>query len=234
MAQTPAPKVSRGEGEAYNAMVKAQSDPDALIAAAENLLTKYADTQFKDTALALEADAYRKKGDWAKAEIYADRALEANPKNYNAALTAGEMLVQHTRDTDLDKDDKLVKADKYLNEAIANVKVAVKPNPQVTDQQWTDYQKAIAAQAQNDLGLAAITNKKWDDAIADFKLAIDGDPQPAYMVRLASVYQSAGKYDDAIATCDKVLATPNLHPQIKAIADNIKAMATRLKGAAKP
>jgi len=230
----PAPKVSRGEAAAYNAMVQAQSSPDALIAAAEDLLTKYADTQFKDIALSLEGQAYRQKGDWEKALIFADRSLEANPKNYTAALTAGEVLVQHTRDTDLDRDDKLARAEKDLNQAIESVKAAPKPNPNVTDQQWADFQKSIVGEAESDLGLAAMTRKKYDDAIADFKAAVDNDPQGAHMVRLANAYQSAGKYDDAIATCDKVLALPNLHPQIKAVAENLKAVATRAKGPAKP
>ena len=234
MAQ--APKVSRGEGEAYNAMVMAQqqNNPDAVIAGAENLLTKYADTQFKDIALSLEADAYRQKGDWEKAEIFAGRALEANPKNYQAALTAGEVLVQHTRDTDLDRDDKLSKADKYLNQAIENIKAAAKPNQQVTDAQWADFQKGIEGQAISDLGLAALAAKKWDEAIDDFKKAEDTDAQPAYLVRLASAYQSAGKYDDSIATCDKVLAEPNLNPRIKQITESIKHAATASKATAKP
>jgi tetratricopeptide (TPR) repeat protein len=223
MAQ--APKVSRGEAAAYNAMVQAQSSPDALIAAAEDLLTKYADTQFKDIALALEAEAYKQKGDWAKAEIYAGRALEANPKNYQAALTAGELIVQHTRDTDLDKDDKLAQAEKDLKQAIESVKAATKPNPNVTDQQWAEFQKGITAQATSDLGLAAMTRKKY---------AADNDPQGAYLVRLASAYESAGKYDDAIATCDKLLAQPDLNPRIKTITENLKAAATRAKGPAKP
>ena len=232
MAQ--APKVSRGEAAAYNAMVQAQSSPDALIAAAEDLLTKYADTQFKDIALALEAEAYKQKGDWAKAEIYAGRALEANPKNYQAALTAGELIVQHTRDTDLDKDDKLAQAEKDLKQAIESVKAATKPTPNVTDQQWAEFQKGITAQATSDLGLAAMTRKKYDDAIANFKAAADNDPQGAYLVRLASAYESAGKYDDAIATCDKLLAQPDLNPRIKTITENLKAAATRAKGPAKP
>ncbi|MGA2115833.1 MAG: tetratricopeptide repeat protein [Bryobacteraceae bacterium] len=234
MAQTPKPKVSRGEAAAYNAMVQAQNNPDALIAAAEDLLTKYADTQFKDTALALEADAYRQKGDWEKAVIYADRSMEANPKNFQSPLTSGELLVQHTRETDLDRDDKLARAEKDLNLAIENVKAATKPNPNVTDEQWAGLQKSIVAEATSDLGLAAMTRKKYDDAIADFKTAADNDPQPAYLVRLANAYQDAGKHDEAIATCDKVLAEPNLNPRIKAIAENIKAVATRTKGPAKP
>ena len=54
------------------------------IAAAENLITKFADTDFKEIALYIEADAYQQKGDPDKAQIYAERALEANPKNFQA------------------------------------------------------------------------------------------------------------------------------------------------------
>jgi tetratricopeptide (TPR) repeat protein len=104
----------------------------------------------------------------------------------------------------------------------------------VTDEQWAGLQKSIVAEATSDLGLAAMTRKKYDDAIADFKTAADNDPQPAYLVRLANAYQDAGKHDEAIAACDQVLAQPNLNPRIKAIAENIKAVATKTKGPAKP
>ena len=78
----------------------------------------------------------------------------------------------------------------------------------------------------------ALTRKKFDVAIAEFKAAIQGDDQPAYEVRLASADQQAGKYDEAISTCDKVLADPQLHPQIKQVAQSIRAMAAQQK--AKP
>src|SRR5690349_4498364 len=64
----PAPK-SQGEAEALQALAKAQGNPDATIAAADNLVTKYADTAFKDVALFMEAQAYRQKGDPVKAQI---------------------------------------------------------------------------------------------------------------------------------------------------------------------
>jgi hypothetical protein len=69
-------------------------------------------------------------------------------------------------------------------------------------------------------------------AATEFKTAYDLDPQATYEVRLASVYQTAGKNDEAIALCDKVLAEPNLHPAIKQVATNIKAAATKAKPAA--
>ena len=42
--------------------------------------------------------------------------------------------------------------------------------------------------------------------------------------------ESAGKHAEAIAICDKVLADPQLHPQIKQVATNIKNAATAAAG----
>src|SRR5271157_2781862 len=186
---------SQGEGAAVQAMIAAMQgrDPDASIKAAEDLLAKYADTEFKEIALVMEATAYQQKGDSVKAQIFAERVLEVNPKNVQATLMLGEIIATHTRENDLDKEEKLGKAEKYLNDTIANVKVLEKPNPQFPDAQWEEQKKYIIAEAQNDLGLAALVRKKPDVAAADFKAAVDLDPQPAYQVRLASALQGSGK-----------------------------------------
>ena len=217
---------SAGESQALMALVQAQGNPDATIKAAEELLTKYADTTFKESALLAEATAYQQKGDADKAQIYGERVLEANPKNFQAQLMLGEILSTHTRENDLDKEEKLTKAEKYLRGAMDSVNTSPKPNPQITDAQWEEGKKFVTAQAHNDLGLVALVRKKYDVAITEFKSAADTDPQPAYQVRLASAYESTGKHDEAIAICDKVLADPQLHPQIKQVATNIKNAAT--------
>ena len=79
------------------ALIQAQGNPDATIKAADDLLTKYADTTFKETALLQEANAYQQKGDADKAQIYGERVLEVNPKNFQAQLMLGELLGQPTR-----------------------------------------------------------------------------------------------------------------------------------------
>lgn len=84
----------------------------------------------------------------------------------------------------------------------------------------------MTAEAHNGLGMLALLSKKYDVAITEFKTASDTDPQPAYLVRLASAYESSGKHAEAIAMCDKVLADPQLHPTIKQVATNIKNAAT--------
>jgi tetratricopeptide (TPR) repeat protein len=219
---------SQGESDAVMALMQQANtrNPDGIIKAADELITKYSDTSFKEVVLYLEATAYQQKHDNEKAQIYAERVLDVNPKNYQAALLLGEILAMSTRENDLDKEEKLTRAEKLLNDSIANVQTAAKPNPQITDAQWEEGKKQIGGEAHNDLGLAALTRKKYDVAVTEFRTADQLDPQPTYQVRLASALQSAGKNDEALAICDKLLADPNLHPQIKAVAENVKKAAT--------
>jgi len=46
-------------------------------------------------------------------------------------------------------------------------------------------------------------------------------------VRLASAYQLSGKNDEAAAIADKVIAAPDVHPQVKQVAQQIKAATTK-------
>jgi tetratricopeptide (TPR) repeat protein len=230
-AKGPAPK-SKGEAEALQALFTAQQAQnwDGVIAGAENLITKYTESDFKEIATYLEAAAYQQKNDWIKADIFAERVLEINPKNIQATLMVGELLAKHTRENDLDRDEKLTKAEKQLNATIENVKNGGKPNPQITDAQWAESQKFMIAEAEDDLGLCELTRKSYEKAVVHFKAAADGDPQPSYSAQLASALQSSGKNDEAIAICDKLLADPQLHPAIKQVATNVKNAAIQAKG----
>jgi tetratricopeptide (TPR) repeat protein len=229
----PAPK-SKEEMAAVQALFSAtRSGADATIKAAEDLLTKFADTDFKDIALLSEAQAYQQKREFDKAQVYAERSLDANPKNFQTTLMLAELLAQTTRENDLDKEEKLSRSEKYANQTIQLVNSAPKPNPQLTDQQWGDAQKDISAEAHNALGLAALTRKKYDVAFAEFKTANDSGsrPEPAYQVREASALQMAGKNDDAVAICDKIMADQQINPQIRQVAQAIRA--TAIKAGAK-
>jgi len=231
-AKPPAPK-SPKELEAVKAMFAAsQAGPDQTIAAAESLITGFADTEFKELAMFFEARSYQQKNDLVKAQVYAERVLEINPKNYQTTLMLGEVLAQTTRENDLDKEEKLAKAEKLLNATNENLKAATKPNPQMADKEWDEARQQMTGEAHSALGLIALTRKKYDVAVTEFKTASDLDPQPAYLVRQASALQSAGKNDEAIAICDKVLADAQLNPQIKQVTQGVRAAAIKAGGKA--
>ncbi|MBC8164998.1 MAG: hypothetical protein H7Y20_03895 [Bryobacteraceae bacterium] len=224
----------------YDAILAVQNsaEPDARIAAVESLLAKYADTEFKGWALMMAAASAQQKNDFEKMVIYAERTLEADPKSFQAMLMLSSGLAQRTREFDLDKEEKLTRADKLANQAIEVLKVAPKPNPQFPDAQWEAAKKDSVSQAHETLGQAAFVRKKYDLAAQEWKTAIDGaaSPDPATMVRLANAYNQMNKPDEAIAMLDKLNSVAEVHPQIKSAAAEMRNTSIKLKGAgaAKP
>jgi len=226
---------SQKEAEAVMAIFQAP-DADARIKAAQELITKFADSEFKVIAMQMIAASYQQKNDYENMVVWAERTLEADPKNYHAMLMLATGIAQHTREFDLDREEKLARAEKYAHGAMEILKTLPKPRPDVPDDQWEAAKKDFTAQAHEALGLAALARKKYDVAIAELKLAIEGAANPDYatMVRLGAVYNLAGKYDEAIATLDKVMAASDVHPTIKQFAQAERARAFQSKQGAKP
>jgi tetratricopeptide (TPR) repeat protein len=231
-AKQPQPK-SQAEVEAIQAMFNAQ-DPDARIAAAENLITKYADTEFKSVGLLVAAMSYQQKNDIEKMMVYAERTLEADANNYTAMLMLASATAQRTREFDLDREEKLGQAEKHAKTAIDLIAKAAKPNPSVTDEQWEAAKKDMIAQAHEALGLAQLARKKYEPAIAEFKLAVEGaaTPEPATYLRIGDALHQLGKYDEAIVEFDKVMANANTTAQVKQFAQalRVRSVQARDKG----
>ena len=227
---------SQAELDAVQALFQAPT-PDDRIKAGEALIIKFADTDFKAVALYLIAASYEQKNDFEKMVIYAERTLEADPKNYGAMLMLAGGIAKRTREHDLDREEKLARAEKFANDAIEVLKTAPKPNPQITDEQWADAKKDSVAQAHEALGIAAMVRKKNDVAITEFKKAVDeaAVPDPATVVRLAQVYNMSQKHDEALAVLDKLNTMPDVHPTIKQVAQAERVRAIQAKGGgAKP
>jgi tetratricopeptide (TPR) repeat protein len=224
---------SKKEMEAINA-INAATTADDRVKAIENVLTNFADTEFKIVLLQMALDLEVRKGDYAQTVTYAERLLEADPKNADAMVTLASETARHTREFDLDKDEKLAKVDKWAKDGIEAAKTMPKPQATMTDQQLETMRKDFQAQGYESLGMAATARKKYDDAIADYKqaLAVAGTPDAATWVRLGQTYEDAHKWDEAADAFDKALNFPNVTAQVKTIATNKKAEVAKLKASA--
>jgi hypothetical protein len=229
----PAPK-SQKEVDALNAMFQA-TDNDGRIKAANELLTKFADTDFKGLALYMITNSYNEKKDATNTIVYGERTVEADPKSAlgaHARIMIATSLATTTKEFDFDKEEKLGRADKLSKEAIEVIKTATKFNPALTDEQWDQAKKGYTAEAYVALGMTATVRKNYADAITNYKASVDTDPSnSATFVRLGAAQVSAAKYDDAIATLDKVIAMPGVDAAIVNYAKSEKEKAVKAKGA---
>jgi len=224
---------TKGEYDALNKMFSATT-PDERIAAGEEVITNFEKTDFKSIVFFTIAQAYVAKKDDVKAIVYAERSLEADSKSYQAPLMLAQLIAVKVRDNDLDRDERYNEAEKYAKQALENIPGATKPNATLTDDQWANEKKNLAADAHQYLGIIAMGRKKYDVAVTEFTASVEGahDPDPAAIVRLAAADNKAGKYDDAIANADKAMALPNVAASIKQFAQSEKVRAFTAKQAA--
>ena len=206
---------------------------DTRVAAVDNFVKGFPKSEYRNLALTMAAEAYQAGGNTTKAIIYYQQALEANPKDYNSMLMLAAETARSTREFDLDKEEKLAKAEKYAKDGMALIPSAVKPNPQLTDAQWEGLKKDDLSRGHEALGLIAVARKKYDAAAAEFKTSTEtaNEPSPATFIRMGGALTDAGKPDQAIAALDKVLAMPNLPDQFKQVAQAEKARAEKAKTA---
>ena len=227
VAPQPAPK-SAEEVAAIQAMLAAQ-DADARITAGEAVITKFPKSEFKSIALLMIASSYEQKGDADNAIAWADKTIESDPASYQAKLLIATQIARRTREHDLDKDEKMARADSLLKSAQADIQAALRPRPDVTDEQWASVKKLLLSQTYEVYGMLALVDKKYDVAAEQFQKSIDESPEPAptVQIRLAAVYNLQGKKAEAVGVLDKVLATPGLEANIKAVAQREKDKATK-------
>lgn len=203
---------------------------DARIAAIENLLTKFADTEFKVIVLEMASETARMKGDADQTIIYCERTLDADPNNLASLSMLAKTIAERTREFDLDKEEKLKRAEGYAKKVIELAPSAKKANAMLTDEQWAGRVKDLVSQAHEALAAAAFVRKQNDAAIAEYKLAIESaaTQDPTTMIRLGIAYNAAQKYDDAIAVLDKAIASTD-NAQVKQVAGQEKVKAATAK-----
>jgi len=228
------PKIKSPKEQQAILAVQVAKTPDERIQAIENVLTNFADTEFKIPLLQMAVQSEQQKNDYAQTVFYAGRLLMADPKNAFALVTLASETARHTRENDLDKDDQLVKVDKWAKDAIEAAKVMPKVRADVPDADWEGFKKDMEAQAYEAMGMADVVRKNYDGAANNYKEALQtsATPNPATMVRLAQVYMNTGKLDNASFTLDKAINTPNVPPQVKSIAEAMKNDIAKRKPAA--
>jgi tetratricopeptide (TPR) repeat protein len=196
------------EFDAYNAAVANQRDPAAMEKAADDFAAKYPDSELRGLLYKSALRSYQNANNGDKMSEMAQKLLNLDPDDPEALVSVAEVMAEHTRDTDLDKDQRYDQATKYTQHALETVDTDV-PIPQGGQQSQIDAYKALLrSTAYSVLGTITYGQAKYPEAENYFRKSIDAypsQPDPVVVLRLALALDKQARYPDALKEANRAV-----------------------------
>jgi tetratricopeptide (TPR) repeat protein len=127
------------------------------------------------------------------------KLLTLDPDDPQALLGVSQVLAERTRDTDLDKDQRIAEARKDAQRALVTVDTDI---PAGLPAEKVDvYKGYVRSEAYAILGTLDFNAKAWADAEGNLRKSIEAYPQevdPIAVFRLSVALDMQNKYPDAL------------------------------------
>jgi tetratricopeptide (TPR) repeat protein len=194
--RAPAAK-TQPEFDAYKAALQL-TDPAAAEKAAEDFSAKFPDSELRVVLYKSAMQKYQANAD--KMLEMAQKSLAIDPDDPEALVTASQVMAEKTRDTDLDRDQKLAEAKKDAERALVTVDSDV-PTAGYPPEKIDQFKRFIRSEAYAILGTLASNAKNYAEAETDLRKSIEAFPEqvdPVAVLRLAIVLDMQNKYPDAL------------------------------------
>ncbi len=190
---------SKDELESLKKLQDPSLTPDQRIVAAEEFLVKYPNSELKSFVYRMEMQAYQQKGDSVNIVDVGEKLLKEEPNDAWTLITLASEIPVHTRENDLDKDEKLKKAETYANGALEAVEKLEKPNPQITDADFDRAKNDARSQLYTAKGVIAALRKQYGTAQEQYNKALtyQNPKDPVTLYRLGQAYLQDKKYKEA-------------------------------------
>ncbi len=208
-AEAPSGPMVKSQEEG-NAVTMCQQAPEAdlRIESCNKLLTDFQDTEFKELAYYLLMLSHQQKNDFENMQLYGERTLEQNPENIGTLISLSYAIPIRTREHDLDKQEKLARAEDYAKRGLALIPAMGKLNPQITDEDWLIMKKDFMAQLHESMGIIASKRQDYPKAEESYRKMLQvADKQTGTMFfRLAEALKQQENYEEAMNMLDQSIA----------------------------
>lgn len=194
------PKVnSQEEFAAYKAAM-ALTDSAAQEKAADDFATKYPDSELRPLVFKSVMQRYQAANNGDKMVEMAKKTLAIDADDPEALVAVAQVGVEQTRDTDLDKDQRLAEAKKNAERALVTIDTDV-PASGYPPEQLNTYKGFLRSEAYFVLGTLSFKAKNWTDAETNLRKSIDALPQQPDVIavyRLAVALDMQNKIPEAL------------------------------------
>jgi tetratricopeptide (TPR) repeat protein len=187
------------EFDAYKAAT-AITDPAAQEKAADDFATKFPDSELRPLLYKAVMHSYQQANNAEKMMAMSQKVLSFDPDDPEALLGVAQVLAERTRDTDLDKDQKIAEARKDAQRALVTVDTDV-PSSGYPPEQLAAFKGFLKSEAYAILGTLDFNAKAYADAEGNLRKSIDAFPQqvdPIAVFRLSVALDMQNKYPEAL------------------------------------
>lgn len=186
--------------------IQNEADADRRVGMAAEFEKKFPSSPLLSYILTAAAKARQEKGDLDEAIATARKSLKLDPDNTFSLIIIALALPQPKELQGGGKEvgERLHEAKADANRALALLE-KLKQRSDETDTQFQQRKGALAADAHFAMGMAETQQDHYEEALAQYQLAIFSTSKPTfqYYYRLAETYASIGQVSQAIDTLQK-------------------------------
>jgi tetratricopeptide (TPR) repeat protein len=202
------------EFEAYNAAIQL-ADAAAAEKAADDFAAKFPDSELRVVLYKSAMQKYQVANNADKMLEMAQKALTFDADDPEALVGVAQVLAERTRDTDLDKDQKLAEAKKNAERALVTIDTDV-PTSGYPPEKVAQFKGFLKSEAYAILGTLASNAKNWPEAESNLHKSIDAFPEQVDSVavlRLAVALDMQNKIPDALKYANQAVDLTKEHPE---------------------
>ena len=187
------------EFDAYKAAA-GSTDAAAQEKAADDFAAKFPDSELRPLLYKAVMHSYQQANNADKMMAMSQKVLTFDADDPEALLGVAQVLAERTRDTDLDKDQRIAEARKGAQRALVTVDTDV-PSSGYPPEQLNAFKSFLRSEAYAILGTLDFNAKAYADAEGNLRKSIDAFPQqvdPIAVFRLSVALDMQNKYPEAL------------------------------------
>ena len=201
------PKVnSQEEFNAYKTAA-ALTDAAALEKGSDDFAAKYPESELRPLLYRSAMKRYQLVNNSDKMLEMAKKVLALDPDDPEALVGVSQVLAERTRDTDLDRDQRLAESRKDAERALQTVDTDI-PSSGYPPEQLTAYKGYLRSEAYAVLGKLSSDAKNWPDAESNLRKSIEAFPQQVdsiAVLRLAVALDMQNRIPEALKYADQAV-----------------------------
>jgi tetratricopeptide (TPR) repeat protein len=215
----------------------ALTDPAKLEAAADDFSAKYPTSQLRASLYIRAMNLFAQSNDTDKVITTGRQAIAADPTNPIPLVQVASALAESTRDTDLDREQRLAEAAKDARAAIDNIDTGLLVPANADPARVEGAKHSILTMAYDTLGMIDLNKQDYASAEKNLQKAVaesSGNPEAVLYLRLSVAQDKLKQYPQALDSANKAVQYAKDGTPAQNLAKQQQARLQKLMGAESP